>query len=180
MLIKLHGVFVPLTQLRQIPKNTLINALHGTLKLITAAGGHPAADAAAKGKKKKGKVKTQTGKFGGAIFKVTQAHTASPRSRSSRRVQGRAVVRQCKGKAGDASAAAEQDPPAAASPAPRASSAPRASTPPRPSEAPCGRSPTAATARMTHAIKDSVTVTDFVRHKTIVLHAGQSYLAKKP
>jgi hypothetical protein len=26
-------------------------------------------------------------------------------------------------------------------------------------------------------IKDEVVVTDFVRHKTIVLHAGQSYLA---
>ena len=31
-----------------------------------------------------------------------------------------------------------------------------------------------------HDITDSVAVTDFVRHKTIVLHAGQSYLAKKP
>ena len=31
---------------------------------------------------------------------------------------------------------------------------------------------------LTHVIKDSVTVTDFVRHKTIILRAGQSYLAK--
>jgi hypothetical protein len=30
---------------------------------------------------------------------------------------------------------------------------------------------------LTHAIKDDVFVTDFVRHKTIILHAGQSYLA---
>jgi hypothetical protein len=30
---------------------------------------------------------------------------------------------------------------------------------------------------LTHAIKDPVEVTDFVRHKTIILHAGQSYLA---
>ena len=28
--------------------------------------------------------------------------------------------------------------------------------------------------------RDSVVVNDFVHHKTIVLHAGQSYLAKKP
>ena len=33
---------------------------------------------------------------------------------------------------------------------------------------------------LTHAIKDEVQVTDFVRHKTIILHAGQSYLAPGP
>jgi len=33
---------------------------------------------------------------------------------------------------------------------------------------------------LTHDITDSVSVTDFVRHRTIILHAGQSYLAKKP
>jgi len=31
---------------------------------------------------------------------------------------------------------------------------------------------------LTHDITHSVAVTDFVRHKTIILHAGQSYLAK--
>jgi hypothetical protein len=30
-----------------------------------------------------------------------------------------------------------------------------------------------------HDITHSVAVTDFVRHKSIVLHAGQSYLAKR-
>ncbi len=54
MLVKIHGVFVPLTELTQIPKNTVIDALHGTLSLTTAAGGpSPARDAAAKGKKPK-------------------------------------------------------------------------------------------------------------------------------
>ena len=56
------------TQLRQIPANSVINALHGTLKLISAApaGSGQAHDAAAKGKKhKKAKTKTQTGNFGG-------------------------------------------------------------------------------------------------------------------
>ncbi len=33
---------------------------------------------------------------------------------------------------------------------------------------------------LTHDITHSVAVTDFVRHKTIILHAGQGYLAKKP
>jgi hypothetical protein len=32
----------------------------------------------------------------------------------------------------------------------------------------------------THDLTDSVQVTDFVHHKTITLHAGQSYLATKP
>jgi hypothetical protein len=33
---------------------------------------------------------------------------------------------------------------------------------------------------LTHDYTDTVVVTDFVRHKTIVLHAGQSYLAPGP
>lgn len=33
---------------------------------------------------------------------------------------------------------------------------------------------------LTHDITDSVVVSDFVQHRTVVLHAGQSYLAKKP
>ena len=54
MLVKVNGVFIPLTDLTQIPKNTVIDALHGTLSLTTAAGGPaPARDAAAKGKKHK-------------------------------------------------------------------------------------------------------------------------------
>ena len=32
---------------------------------------------------------------------------------------------------------------------------------------------------LTHVITDSVLITDFIRHKTIVLHAGQSYLAPR-
>ena len=43
VLVKIHGKFIPLTELTQIPKNTEINAIHGTLSLITAApgGSHP-------------------------------------------------------------------------------------------------------------------------------------------
>ena len=77
VLVKIHGVFIPLTELTQIPKNTVINALHGTLSLTSAVpgGSHPAADVAAKGKKHKGgtKTATQQGNFGGAIFKISQA-----------------------------------------------------------------------------------------------------------
>ena len=76
VLVKINGVFVPLTQLRQIPQNVLINALHGTLQLITAAGGGPsgAHDAAAKHKPK---IKTQKGSFGGAIFKLNQTKSGA-------------------------------------------------------------------------------------------------------
>ena len=51
-LVKIHGKFIPLTELTQIPKNTVINAIHGTLSLTSAAAGgsHPSADVAAKGK----------------------------------------------------------------------------------------------------------------------------------
>ena len=149
VLIKLHGKFVPLTQIRQIPKNTLINAIHGTLQVITAAGGHPASDAAAKkGKGKKGKVKTQTGRFSGAIFKVTQAHNGlATMTLVEGAVKGGPSFAKCKGKAADAPPRRRARPSSCSSPAPRASSAPRASTPPRPSEAPSGPPPTAATAR---------------------------------
>ena len=33
---------------------------------------------------------------------------------------------------------------------------------------------------LVHDVTDSVAVTDFVHHETIILHAGQSYLARKP
>jgi hypothetical protein len=55
--VKLHGSFVPLTQVRSIPAGTIINTLQGSLKLITATGK---------------KHKNQNGTFGGAVFKVTQ------------------------------------------------------------------------------------------------------------
>ena len=55
--VKLHGSFVPLTQVRSIPAGTIINTLQGSLKLTTATGK---------------KHKNQNGTFGGAVFKVTQ------------------------------------------------------------------------------------------------------------
>jgi hypothetical protein len=186
VLIKVHGVFIPLTQLSQFPKNTVINALHGTLALITAVGGHPAHDAAAKGKGKKGKkkVKTQTGRFGGAIFKVAQAHNGlATLSLLENAYKGAPSFATCgkKGKAGDATTAALST---------KSLQLLKANAK--------GKFATkgkygAATVRGTkwtiadrcdgtrvHDVTDSVAVTDFVHHKTIVLHAGQTYLAKKP
>lgn len=179
VLIKLHGVFVPLTQLRQIPKNTLINAIHGTLQIITATSGHPASDAAAK-KGKKGKVKTQTGRFSGAIFKISQARNGlATMTLIEGAVKGGPSFKKCGGKASDASAASSRTLQLLKSSA-------------KGKFATKGKY-AAATVRGTkwttadrcngtqvHVNSGSVAVTDFHLHKTVVLHGGQTYLAKKP
>ena len=108
VLIKLHGVFVPLTELRQIPNGTIINALHGTLTLITAGGTqHATLSINAKHKKKSKKVKTQTGKFGGAVFKVTQTRSGlATISLVSNAFKGAPSFASCKAKKGKAVGAA--------------------------------------------------------------------------
>ena len=54
VLIEVRGRFVPVTQLRQIPANTVIDALHGTIALTASTGGlAPASDAKAKKKSKR-------------------------------------------------------------------------------------------------------------------------------
>ena len=182
VLIKLHGVFVPLTELRQIPNGTIINALHGTLTLITAGGTqHATLSTDAKKKKKSKKVKTQTGKFGGAVFKVTQARSGlATVTLVSNAFKGAPSFASCKTKKGKAVIAAVSS-----------------KTLQLLHSSAHGKFRTkgkyaAATVRgtiwtiadrcdgtLTHAIKDTVTVSDFVRHKTIILRAGHSYLAKK-
>ena len=193
VLIKVHGMFIPLTELTQIPKNTVINALHGTLSLITAAPGGstpptmPPPRARARGSKGK-TAKTQKGTFSGAVFKISQATGGASKGLATLTIvegafKGAPSYVACKkgGKAGDARPPRlEQGCSSCCTPAPRASS--RTS----------GKY-SAATVRgtkwtiadrcdgtLTHDITDSVAVTDFVHHKTIILHAGQSYLAKKP
>ena len=130
----------------------------------------------AKKKAKKPKTKTQKGKFSGGVFKVTQARSglATLALVEGAKFKGAPTFASCKTKKGKAVTAAliREDAAVAALGAPTASSAPRAGTRRRPSAARSGRSPTAATARSTHAIKDTVTVSDFVRHKTIILRAG--------
>jgi hypothetical protein len=180
VLIKVHGVFIPLTQVRQIPRNTVINALHGTLKVITAAaGGHGASDAAAKGKKHKSK--TQTGTFGGAIFKIKQAHSGlATLALVESAFRGAPSYSQCKrGKSADASVAALSSRTLQLL---HASAHGKFRTSGRYSAATVrGTRWTIAdkcNGTLTRDITDSVAVTDFVRHKTIILHAGQIYLAR--
>ena len=152
VLILVHGQLVPLTEVQQIPKNTLIDALHGTLSLTTAlpGGAGGAHDAAAKGKKKKKKVRTQSGTFGGAIFKIAQARSGlATLSIVEGAFKGAPTYATCKAhKAADATAAALSSKTlqllhASAHGKFRTAAA----TARRPCVAPSGRSPTAATGR---------------------------------
>ena len=179
VLVKLHRVFVPLTELSQIPKNTVINARRGTLKLTTAGGrSGPAHDAAAKGKKRK-KVKAQSGTFAGAIFKIAQAHSGlATLSLVEGAFRGAPTYATCKAhKATDATIAASKTLQLL-----RASAKGKFSTRGRYSAATVRGTKWTIADRcdgtLTHDVTDSVAVSDFVRHKTIILHAGQSYLAR--
>jgi hypothetical protein len=180
VLIKINGQFVPLTQLRQIPQNVAINALHGTLSLITGSGGGQGARDAAASRGKE--VKTQRGTFGGAVFKLRQAHSGlATLTLVEGAYKGAPTYATCRTKARDASAAALSSKTLQLL---HASAKGKFSTRGRYSAATVlGTKWTIADrcdGTLTHDITDSVAVTDFVHHKTIVLHAGQSYLAKAP
>ena len=165
--------FVRLVAATKIPIGSEVNSLHGSLKLVTATG-------------KTGK--TQTGTFGGAIFKVIQASKGSSTGRVTLSLvegafNGAPTYGVCKpgAKAGDASAMAASS---RVLQLLKASGHGRFSTRGRYSAATVRGTVWTVSDRcdgtLTHDITDSVSVTDFVRHKTIVLHAGQSYLAKAP
>ena len=185
VLIKVNGVFIPLTELTQIPRNTVIDALHGTLSLTTAAlGPSGARDAAAKSKKHK--TPTQKGTFGGAIFKISQATGGAGKGLVTLAIVEGAAVKGApsyslctKHKAGDPSASAAS---VKTLQLLHASAHGKFRTSGRYSAATVlGTKWTVADrcdGTLTHDITDSVSVTDFVHHRTIVLHAGQSYLAK--
>ena len=177
VLVFIHGHLVPLTQLTQIPSGVPIDTLHGTLKLITATGGGGAAhDAAAK---------TQTGEFSGAVFRLSQ------QTRGAGKGLVTIMMALSAFKGGPSQAICRNNGAAADAHAAKASSKViqllhasahgKFRTSGRYSAATVLGTIWTVTARcdgtVTHAIKDEVEVTDFVRHKTIILHAGQSYLA---
>jgi hypothetical protein len=184
VLVKVNGQFIPLTELTQIPKNTVINALHGTLSLTSAAGGpSPARDAAAKGKKHK--PKTQKGTFGGAIFKISQTTAGAGKGLVTLAI----VENAFKGAPSYATCKAHLAPEATAASSRtlqllHASAKGKFRTKGKYSAATVlGTKWTVADrcdGTLTHDITDSVLVNDFVHHRSIVLHAGQSYLAKAP
>ena len=164
------GAFVKLTGAQQIPSGAQIDALHGSLQITTAA--------AQKGK-------TQQGVFGGAVFKLTQARAGATKGLATLTLleaafKGAPTYATCKkAKAGDASAAAASSKVLQLL---HASAKGKFKTSGRYAAATVRGTKWTIADRcdgtLTHDVTDSVAVTDFVRHKTIILHAGQSYLAK--
>ncbi len=165
--------FVRLTAATQIPVGSEVNSLRGSLKLVTAT--------ATKGT-------TQSGTFRGAIFTLTQATRGSTKGLATLALvesafKGAPTYGKCTrtAKATDASAAAVSSKVLQLL---KASAHGKFRTRGRYSAATVRGTIWTVADRcdgtFTHDITDSVSVTDFVRHKTIVLHAGQSYLATAP
>jgi hypothetical protein len=154
---------VPLTQAQQIPSGAILDTRAGSLQL-TAAG--------TKGRK------PETGVFGGAVFKLTQARNGLTNlGLAEGAFQGAPTYATCKAhKAGEASAAATKTLQLL-----HASAKGKFRTTGRYSAATVRGTKWTIADRcdgtLTRDIVHSVAVTDFVRHRTIVLHAGQSYLA---
>ena len=180
VLVYINGHLVPLTQLTQIPAGVAIDTRHGTLKLTTASGGGGGAhDASAK---------TQTGEFSGAVFRLSQQTRGAGKGlvtvmlalSAFKGAPSQAVCRN-NSAAGDAHAAKTNTKTIQLL---HASAHGKFRTSGRYSAATVLGTIWTVAARcdgtLTHSIKDPVEVTDFVRHKTIILHAGQSYLAPGP
>jgi DNA-binding beta-propeller fold protein YncE len=179
--VLINGQLVPLTELEQIPSGTIIDALHGTFQLVIDAGGGPATDAAAKGR-------IQRGDFGGGVVRLHQATLGADRglttlmmTESAFKGAPRQAICNAPGAAADASAAKVSSKVIQLL---HASAHGKFATSGRYSAATVRGTVWTIIARcdgtLVRDIKDEVVVTDFVRHKTVVLHAGQSYLAPGP
>ena len=179
VLIKLHGKFVPLTELRQIPAGTVVNALHGTLSLTTA-GSLPATHEEAKTKKKPRQGQDPERNL---WRRRLQGH---PGSRSGLATvslvegafKGAPTFASCKAHKGKASAAAVSQKVLQLL---NASSHGKFRTKGRYAAATVRGTIWTTADRcdgtLVHSIKDSVMVNDLVRHKTVIVRAGHSYLA---
>ena len=165
VLIQVNGKLVPLTQLKQIPAGAVIDALHGTLNLVTSTGkGHT----------------TQTGTFAGAIFKVTQDHSGlTTLTLVENAFKGAPSYASCNVAHGKASAAALS-----------AKTLQLLKGKDNHGKFRTKGRYAAATTRgtawsvadrcdgtLTKVTQSSVLVNDFVRHVSLILHAGHSYLA---
>ena len=161
---------VPLTEAKQLPSGAVVDARAGSLELTAATGS---------GKKR------ETGTFGGAVFKLTQARAGASRglttlslvegafagAPSYRRLQGHHAA---DGSAAAASSRTLQLLHASAKGRFRTSGRYAAATVRGTKWTTADRCDGTLIRDVTH----SVAVTDFVRHRTVVLHAGQSYLAR--
>jgi len=167
--------FVPLTEARQIPTGSQIDALHGSLKMVTASGSVG---------------KTQTATLAGGVFNLSQDRSGISKGLTDFSLvegafQGAPSYNLCKAKG---KKAADQATVASLSSKTlqllKVSGHGKFKTTGRYSSATVrGTAWTIADrcdGTLTHVIRDTVLVDDFVRHVTVLLHAGQSYLAKKP
>jgi IPT/TIG domain len=165
------GTFVPLTGATQIRIGTTVDALHGSVELVASVGKH----------------KTEHGVFGGAVFKLSQAGRGALEGLTTLTLvenafQGGPSFEICKKhKAADASAAAVSSKVLQLL---HASAHGKFRTSGRYSAATVRGTKWTVADRcdgtFTHDITDSVVVNDFVRHRKIILRAGQSYLALAP
>ena len=168
--VKLHGSFVPLTQVRSIPAGSIINTLQGSLKLITATGK---------------KHKNQNGTFGGAVFKVTQFGSGKNKGLTTLALLEGGV----KGGPSYASCTTKSTKQASVAALSKKTLQLLHGSDNHAKFRTKGRY-SAATIRGTvwtiadrcdgtlvHVTRGLVDVTDFVRHITVAVHAGHSYLA---
>ena len=183
VLVLVHGHLVPLTELEQVGPGVVFDTRHGTLQVTSAIGG--GAQTSAAGHKK---VKTQSGKFGGAVFKIHQTSGGDNKGLTTIMMVESAfkgAPSQAPCNAGSTTTSAQ-----AAKVSKKVLQLLHATGKGRFSSS--GRY-AAATVRgtswtmsalcggtLTHDLTDSVVVTDFVRHKKVILHPGQSYLAPGP
>jgi hypothetical protein len=175
VLIKTAKGFVPLTEGTQLPNGAQVDTRQGSLAL-TSSIGHG---------------KTQTGVFGGAVFSITQSRGAGQQGLTTLTLieggfPGAPTFAICKAHKGSAG------------PNARTAALPRSVLQTLHARERRGRFRTrgrngSATVRgtvwdmsercdgtLTVVHQGVVVVTDFVRHKTITLHAGQHYLAQPP
>jgi hypothetical protein len=165
--------FVPLTEARQIPTGSEIDALNGSLTMTSNTG-------------KVGK--TQTATLAGGVFKLTQARKGITKGLTTFKLiesafRGAPSYGLCKAKqSADVATMAKLS--TKTLQLLKVSGHGKFQTTGRYSSATVrGTIYTVADrcdGTFTHVIKDTVLVDDFVRHKSILLHAGQNYLAKKP
>jgi len=164
------GQFERFTGSQQVRTGTEFDALAGSVQITIATG-------------KKGE--TQHGTFGGAVFKLTETKAGPSKGLTTLSIvegafRGAPSYAVCTArKAGDASAAALSSKTLQLL---RASAHGKFRTQGRYSAATVRGTIWTVADRcdgtFTHDLTDSVAVTDFVTHKTIILHAGQSYLAR--
>ena len=165
------GAYVPLTGGTQIRTGTQIDALNGSLRLVASVGKH----------------KQEHGIFGGAVFKLTQAGSGIRKGFTTLTIvdgafKGAPSYSLCtKHTAADATVAKASSRTLQLL---QASAHGKFTTKGRYGAATVlGTKWTTADlcdGTLVHDITDSVKVTDFVHHKTIIIHAGQSYLVRAP